>query len=46
MAAPKDTLALANLRFGKGGTWYTVRYAIRQGKPVKVIDLDGSVSDL
>ena len=28
-----------------GGTWYTIRYAVRHGKPVSVIDLGGRVLD-
>lgn len=29
---------------GKGGTWYTINYAIKQGKPIKVITPSGRVT--
>lgn len=29
----------------KGGTWYTVRYAMKQGKPVAICYPDGSVEE-
>lgn len=30
----------------RGGTWYTIRYAKKQGKPVTIIWPDGSISSL
>lgn len=28
---------------GRGGTWYTINYAVKRGKPVTIIHRDGSV---
>jgi hypothetical protein len=46
IATPFHAYTEAHLNYAAGGTWYTVRYAINRGKPVKLIDPDGTVHDL
>lgn len=38
-------VSLTPHRTDRGGTWYTIDYAVKRGKPVRVIWPDGSVED-
>jgi hypothetical protein len=38
-----DDMSDTHLALAPGGTWYTIRYALKRGKPVMIIWPDGSI---